>query len=163
MESKHRIAIYPGTFDPITNGHLDLVRRAIPLFDHVIVAVGHNPEKQTLFSIHERVQMVKESLRELTDVEVETFSGLLADFAHRKCAVAIIRGLRAVSDFEFEFQMALMNRRLASEIETVFLMPNEKYTYLSSTVIKDVSRHGGDISHFVPEPVLRVLTERFGH
>jgi len=162
MDSKRRIAIYPGTFDPITNGHLDLVHRAIPLFDHVIVAVGHNPEKQPLFDIHERVQMVRESLHELPGVEVAIFSGLLADFARQKNAVAIIRGLRAVSDFEFEFQMALINRRLASKIETVFLMPNEKYTYLSSTVIKDVARHGGDVSRFVPEVVLKAFKEKFG-
>ena len=162
MESTRRIAIYPGTFDPITNGHVDLVHRAIYLFDHLIVAVGQNPEKQPLFDINERVQMVRESLQEFPLVEVEVFSGLLADFARQKSAVAIIRGLRAVSDFEFEFQMALINRRLAAEIETVFLMPNEKYTYLSSTVIKDVARHGGDVSRFVPELVLRTLRQKFG-
>jgi len=162
MDSTHRIAIYPGTFDPITNGHVDLVHRAIHLFDHLIVAVGQNPEKQPLFDINERVQMVRESLQEFPLVGVEVFSGLLADFARQKSAVAIIRGLRAVSDFEFEFQMALINRRLAAEIETVFLMPNEKYTYLSSTVIKDVARHGGDVSRFVPELVLRTLRQKFG-
>ena len=162
MDSTHRIAIYPGTFDPITNGHVDLVHRAIHLFDHLIVAVGQNPEKQPLFDINERVQMVRESLQEFPLVGVEVFSGLLADFARQKSAVAIIRGLRAVSDFEFEFQMALINRRLAAEIETVFLMPNEKYTYLSSTVIKDVARHGGEVSRFVPELVLRTLKQKFG-
>jgi len=161
MIVKPRLAIYPGTFDPITNGHLDLVRRALPLFDHLIVAVGQNPEKRPLFDAAERVALVRESLQGLDQVEIEMFDGLLAEFAKEKGAVAIIRGLRAVSDFEFEFQMALMNRRLAPEIETVYLMPNEKYTYLSSALIKDVARHGGDVSRFVPEAVVRILHEKF--
>lgn len=161
MKIRQRTAIYPGTFDPITNGHLDLVRRAISLFDHVIVAVGHNPEKRPFFETGERLAMAQDSLREFETVEVQVLSGLLAEFAKERNAAAIVRGLRAVSDFEFEFQMALMNRRLAPDIETVYLMPNEKYTYLSSTIIKDVARYGGDISRFVPEPVVRMLREKF--
>jgi pantetheine-phosphate adenylyltransferase len=162
MTTLQRTAIYPGTFDPITNGHLDLVRRALSMFDHLIVAVGHNPEKRPLFEVSERLQMAGDSLREFERVRVEMFSGLLAEFAKQKGALAIIRGLRAVSDFELEFQMALMNRRLAPDIETVYLMPNEKYTYLSSTLIKDVAHYGGDVSRFVPEPVLRMLRQKFG-
>jgi pantetheine-phosphate adenylyltransferase len=161
MTAKPRLAIYPGTFDPITNGHLDLVRRALPLFDHLIVAVGQNPAKQPLFDAEQRVALARECLKEFPNVEIETFAGLLAEFAKSRGAVAIVRGLRAVSDFEFEFQMALMNRRLAPEIETVYLMPNEKYTYLSSALIKDVARHGGDVSRFVPEPVVKVLHSKF--
>lgn len=162
MNAKSRIAIYPGTFDPITNGHLDLVRRALSLFDRLIVAVGHNPEKNPLFSIDERLSMARESLREFDNITVESFSGLLAEFAGTRGVAAIVRGLRVVSDFEFEFQMALMNRRLAPDIETVYLMPNEKYTYLSSTLIKDVARYGGDISRFVPDVVAQVLHQKFG-
>jgi len=161
MNVRRRTAIYPGTFDPITNGHVDLIGRALSMFDYLIIAVGHNPEKHTLFNVDERLAMVRESLTEFQNVGVETFTGLLAEFATRKKATAIVRGLRVVSDFEFEFQMALMNRRLAPGIETVYLMPNEKYTYLSSTIIKDVARFGGDISRFVPEPVVRVLRETF--
>lgn len=161
MTAKPRIAIYPGTFDPITNGHLDLVRRALTMFDQLIVAVGHNPEKRPLFSIDERLAMVRDSLAEYNNIAVEAFTGLTAEFAAKRDVVAIVRGLRAVSDFEFEFQMALMNRHLAPGIETVYLMPNEKYTYLSSTIIKDVARYGGDISRFVPAPVARVLAKKF--
>jgi len=161
MMIKSRLAIYPGTFDPITNGHLDLVRRALPLFDRLIVAVGQNPGKLPLFDVHERVALAREILGEIENVEIATFAGLLAEFAKDQGAVAIIRGLRAVSDFEFEFQMALMNRRLAPAIETVYLMPNEKYTYLSSALIKDVARHGGDVSRFVPELVAQALSKKF--
>jgi pantetheine-phosphate adenylyltransferase len=161
MNIQRRTAIYPGTFDPITNGHVDLIRRASSIFDHLIIAVGHNPEKKTLFSVDERLAMVRASLAEFEGVTVEAFTGLLAEFAASKKATAIVRGLRVISDFEFEFQMALMNRRLAPGIETVYLMPNEKYTYLSSTIIKDVARNGGDVSRFVPQPVIRVLSEKF--
>lgn len=161
MNSKPHMAIYPGTFDPITNGHLDLVRRALLMFDQLIVAVGYNTEKSQLFSVDERLSMVRESLQDFENVTVESFSGLLAEFASARNVVAIVRGLRAVSDFDFEFQMALMNRRLAPGIETVYLMPNEKYTYLSSTLIKDVARFGGDISRFVPDPVARALKGKF--
>lgn len=155
-------AIYAGTFDPITNGHLDLIQRAGDLFDELIVAVSSRPNKATLFSAKDRLKMVQESIRGLKGVKGLLFSGLLADFVSRTKAVAIIRGLRAVSDFEYEFQMALMNRKLAPETETVFLMPSEKYTYLSSTLIKEIARNKGEISRFVPEIVARNLKKKFG-
>lgn len=156
-----RTAIYPGTFDPITNGHLDLVKRALLLFDQLIIAVADNPEKNPLFSLKERFEMVKTTVNNLERVKVITFSGLTAELSKAEGAVAILRGLRAVSDFEFEFQIALMNRCIAPTAETVFLMPSEKYTYLSSTVIKDVARHNGDVSAFVPEIVQKKLRAKF--
>lgn len=154
--------IYAGTFDPITNGHLDLIRRAKNLFDELIVAIASKPEKETLFSAADRMKMVQESIRGMKGVRTELFSGLLANFVSRAKAVAIIRGLRAVSDFEYEFQMALMNRKLAPRIETVFLMPSEKYTYLSSTLIKEIARNKGEISNFVPDIVAKNLKRKFG-
>ena len=157
-----RKAIYAGTFDPITNGHLDLIQRAADLFDEILVAVSSRPNKATLFSASDRLKMVQESIRDLKGVKAKLFSGLLADFVSKTKAVAIIRGLRAVSDFEYEFQMALMNRKLAPGIETVFLMPSEKYTYLSSTLIKEVARNKGEISRFVPEIVATKLKKKFG-
>lgn len=162
-----RLGIYPGTFDPITNGHLDLIDRALHLFDHLLIAVALNPNKTPLFSSSERAQLIRDSLPQLkaTDwdkrVEIVEFHGLLAHFAIERKALSIIRGLRAVSDFEFEFQIALTNRSLAPNVETVFLMPNAKYTYLASTIIKDVARHGGDVSPFVPPAVLKALRSRF--
>jgi pantetheine-phosphate adenylyltransferase len=155
-------AIYAGTFDPITNGHLDLIRRAKNLFDELIVAISSKPEKTTLFSARERLKMVQGSIKDIKGVKAQLFSGLLANFASKAKAVAIIRGLRAVSDFEYEFQMALMNRKLAPGTETVFLMPSEKYTYLSSTLIKEIARNKGKISQFVPEIVAKKLKKRFG-
>ncbi|OGC85437.1 MAG: pantetheine-phosphate adenylyltransferase [candidate division Zixibacteria bacterium RBG_16_43_9] len=157
-----RKAIYAGTFDPITNGHLDLIQRAADLFDEILVAVSSRPNKATLFSASDRLKMVQESIRGLKGVKAKLFSGLLADFVSKTKAVAIIRGLRAVSDFEYEFQMALMNRKLAPGIETVFLMPSEKYTYLSSTLIKEIARNKGEISRFVPEIVATKLKKKFG-
>jgi len=157
-----RKAIYAGTFDPITKGHLDLIQRATNLFDELIVAVTSKPDKVTLFSAHDRLRMVQESIQGLKGVKAKLFSGLLADFVSRTKAVAIIRGLRAVSDFEHEFQMALMNRKLAPGTETVFLMPSEKYTYLSSTLIKEVARNKGEISRFVPKIVAKKLKKKFG-
>jgi pantetheine-phosphate adenylyltransferase len=154
--------IYAGTFDPITNGHLDLIRRAKNLFDELIVAISSKPEKTTLFSARERLKMVQGSIKDIKGVKAQLFSGLLANFASKAKAVAIIRGLRAVSDFEYEFQMALMNRKLAPGTETVFLMPSEKYTYLSSTLIKEIARNKGKISQFVPEIVAKKLKKRFG-
>jgi len=155
--SGRKIAIYPGTFDPITNGHTSLVHRALDLFDGIIVAVAKNAGKKPLFSHGERFKLARESLKQYSKIEVIKFDGLLADLAKDKKACAIIRGLRAVSDFEFEFQMALMNRRLAQNVETVFLMPSLSWVYLSSTIVKDVAINKGDIDGLVPEPVAKAM------
>jgi len=155
-----RIAFYPGTFDPITTGHLDLVKRALGLFDRVIVAVGTGREKSPMFTLEERISFVEDAVKGLDGVEVRSFDGLLVEVVKEAGADAIIRGLRAVSDFEYEFQMALMNRRLASSIETVFLMPSESFTYLNSTVVKEVARLGGDVSGLVPDKVAQALAEK---
>ncbi|MGC9110121.1 MAG: pantetheine-phosphate adenylyltransferase [Caldimicrobium sp.] len=159
-----KIAIYPGTFDPITNGHLDLIKRALQFFDKIIVAIGENPAKKPLFTIDERIYMVKEALIEadLRDrVEVESFSGLLVDFAKMKGASVIIRGLRAVSDFEYEMQLALMNRKLSNSIDTIFLMPSLRYIFLSSSIIKEAARFGGKVDDLVPKVVVQKLKEKF--
>ena len=156
-------ALYPGTFDPITNGHLDLIERALALFDDLIIAVAENPQKKPLFSLTERKELLKKTLSAFQRVKIIGFEGLTAQLAKEKGVTAIVRGLRAVSDFEYEFQIALMNRRLAPQVETVFLMPSEKYTYLSSTVIKDVFSHGGDVSGLVPQAVLEALKGKFGN
>lgn len=153
-------AIYPGTFDPITFGHLDVLNRALKLFDEIIITVAINPAKSPLFSLEERKTLIKQVLNDHHDrerIRIEGFDGLLVNFARQKKATAIIRGLRAVSDFEYELQMALMNRRLADEISTVFMMPHEKYTYLNSTIVKEVARLGGDVSNFVPPVVEKAL------
>ena len=155
-----RIAIYPGTFDPVTNGHVDVAARAARLFDKVILCVAVNTSKTPLFSAAERVKLVKEAVRDIKNIEVEEFGGLLVDYAASKKAVAIVRGLRAVSDFEYEFQMALTNRKLRTEIDTVFLMPHEKYTYLNSTIVREIARFGGDVSEFVPPHVNKLLIEK---
>ncbi len=155
--------IYPGTFDPITNGHIDIIKRAAELFDEVIVTVAKNPSKTCLFSIEERIQMLKESLKDFEKVRVDSFDGLVVDHAKQVGAVGIIRGLRAVSDFEYEFQMALMNRKLSSGITTIFLMPHEKYTYLNSTIIRNLAQFKSDVSDFVPQAVVRKLKEKFSH
>ena len=154
-------AIYPGSFDPITNGHLDVVERARKLFDEVIVAVAHNDEKQPLFSLEERLDLLKDTVGKMDNVRIAQFDGLLVHFAAREKANAVIRGLRAVSDFEFEFQMALMNRKLESAVETIFLMPKEEYTYLSSRLVKEIARLGGDVSKFVPAIVASSLGKKF--
>ena len=156
-------AIYPGTFDPITYGHLDILNRAITLFDEIIITVAINPAKSPLFSLAERKELIQQVLQDHEDkkrVRIEGFDGLLVNFARQKKATAIIRGLRAVSDFEYEMQMALMNRRLADEISTVFMMPHEKYTYLNSTIVKEVARLGGDVSNFVPPTVQQALLKK---
>lgn len=156
-----RKAIYPGSFDPVTNGHLDVIERARKLFDEVIVAVAHNDEKQPLFSLKERLDLLGETAGEIDNVRIVQFKGLLVDFARAQKAGAVIRGLRAVSDFEFEFQMALMNRKLDAAVETIFLMPKEEYTYLSSRIVKEIARLGGDISSFVPTCVAKALNRKF--
>jgi pantetheine-phosphate adenylyltransferase len=156
-----RIALYPGTFDPVTNGHIDIVQRACELFDEVVVTVAINPTKNPLFSIKERLVLLNDSLIEFDNVKIDSFKGLVVDYANKIGAAAIIRGLRAVSDFEYEFQMALMNRKLASNISTVFLMPNEKYTYLNSTIIRNLAEHGSDVSEFVPAVVHKALKEKY--
>ncbi len=163
MKDQNKIAIYPGTFDPITNGHLDIIERARNLFDMLIVAVTNNPYKVPLFTVDERMEMIKNSIKNLTNVIVENFDGLLMDYAQKKGAIAVVRGLRAISDFEYEFQMALVNRKLAKNIATVFLMPNEKYTYLNSTIVKEVAKFHGDISSFVPKEVELKLKEKFAN
>ncbi|MDD4050647.1 MAG: pantetheine-phosphate adenylyltransferase [candidate division Zixibacteria bacterium] len=160
MTKKNKIiALYPGTFDPITNGHVSLVDRAAGLFDELVVAIARNSPKATLFTVEERFEMVSQVLAGRDNVRVVTFDDLLADYARKIGAAAIVRGLRAVSDFEYEFQMALMNRRLVHEIETVFLMPALSWVYLSSTIVKDVASNGGDITGLVP-PVAAVMLER---
>ena len=156
-----RRAIYPGSFDPVTNGHLDVIERARKLFDEVIVAVAHNEEKQALFTLEERLALLKESIGKIDNVRIAQFEGLLVEFAAAQKASAVIRGLRAVSDFEFEFQMALMNRKLETNVETIFLMPKEEYTYLSSRIIKEIARLGGDVSSFVPTRVGKALARKF--
>lgn len=153
MATSRRTVIYPGSFDPVTNGHLDIVRRACRLFDHVVVAVSANSLKAPLFSTEERQDLLRLALKDLIrqkKVSVDTFDGLLVHYVRRRGAVAIVRGLRAVSDFEYEFQMALMNRHQEPRVETVFLMPDEKYTYLSSTILKEIVRLGGGIDRFIP-------------
>jgi pantetheine-phosphate adenylyltransferase len=156
-----RIGLYAGTFDPVTNGHLDILSRSLAVFDRVIVAVASSTPKTTLFDLQERVEMFRIAAAGMACVEIEPFDGLLVAFAKKRGAAAIIRGLRVVSDFEYEFQMALMNRRLDRDIETVFLMPSEEYTYLNSTLIKAVASTGGDVSQFVPDVVVAKLRERF--
>jgi pantetheine-phosphate adenylyltransferase len=145
-----RLAVYPGTFDPLTNGHMDIIQRGSRLFDQIVVAVLVNAEKTPLFSVDERVAIIRDVFADRPNVQVDTFEGLLVEYAQRKHATAIVRGLRAVSDFEYEFQMALMNRRLAPDIETVFMMPAEQYTYISSRLIKEVFMLGGPVSGLVP-------------
>jgi pantetheine-phosphate adenylyltransferase len=155
-----KIAIYPGTFDPFTNGHLDLVRRSLRTFDEVIVAVAPSLKKQPLFTIEERFEMIKKSLRNYRRVKIESFDGLLVDYVKNRGGIAIIRGLRAVSDFEYELQMALMNRRLSPQIETVFMMPSEEYSFLTATIVKEIASLGGPVRELVPKPVERELAKK---
>jgi len=157
-----RIAIYPGSFDPITNGHIDIAERGLKLFDKIIVAILHNPLKEFLFTVEERFEMLKESFREYANIEVETFNGLLVDYAATQNSTAILRGMRAVSDFEYEFQMALMNRRLNREVQSVFLMTSFRWIFTSSSIIKEAAQFGGDIENMVPPVVNQKLKEKFG-
>ncbi|MGD8591516.1 MAG: pantetheine-phosphate adenylyltransferase [Gammaproteobacteria bacterium] len=155
-------AIYPGTFDPITKGHTDLVKRATKLFGKVIVAVAANPTKQPVFSLAERINMAEQVMTGITGVEVLPLNGLLVNFTRQHGAIAIIRGLRAVSDFDYEFQLAGMNRKLAPEVETLFLTPDEKYTYISSSLVREIAALGGDVSDFVHKNVMAELKRRLG-
>jgi pantetheine-phosphate adenylyltransferase len=155
-----RTAIYPGSFDPITNGHLDVVQRAARLFDRVVVAVASNESKHPLFTLEQRLRLVREAVGHLANVEADSFDGLLVDYARARQAQAIVRGLRAVSDFEFEFQLALMNRKLEEKVETIFMMPRDTYTFLSSRIVKEIARLGGNINCFVPPNVQVALRER---
>lgn len=156
-----RLAVYPGSFDPLTKGHLDIIQRACRIFDAVIVAVSNNPSKKHTFSVDERIAMVKGSLKGLTNAKVDTYSGLLVDYLKVKKAGILIRGLRVVSDMDYEFQLASMNRRLYSAVETVFLMPDERYTYLSSSVVKEVAGLGASVDDFVSPAVSRLLRQKF--
>ncbi|MFC1478180.1 pantetheine-phosphate adenylyltransferase [Candidatus Margulisiibacteriota bacterium] len=153
----YQTAIYPGSFDPVTNGHLSIIKRALKLFDRVIVAVINNPKKKPLFSVSDRVQMLEESCAGMANVEIDSFDGLLVEYAEQKKAKAIVRGLRAISDFDYEFQMALTNRKLDPEIETVFLMTDYKYSYLNASLVRQIARLGGDIKDLVPETVIEKL------
>ncbi len=154
------VAVYPGSFDPITNGHLDVIQRAARMFDRVIVAVAHDTEKTPMFTIQERLALTRPAVSRLRNVDVEDFAGLLVSYVRRKKAMVIIRGLRAVSDFEFEFQMALMNRKLAPGIETIFLTPKDEYTFLSSRLVKEIAHLGGNVSDFVPGNVQKALRHK---
>lgn len=155
-----RRAIYPGSFDPITNGHLDVLQRAAGIFDNLIIAVARDNAKQSLFSVDERVELIRSATAEISGIEVMPFEGLLVNFAREHRACALVRGLRAVSDFEFEFQLALMNRKLEPNLETLFLMPREEYTYISSRLVKEICRLGGHIEQFVPPNVATALRSK---
>jgi pantetheine-phosphate adenylyltransferase len=157
-----RTAIYPGSFDPVTNGHVDIVERSLNIFDKIIVAILRNPAKEALFTIEERKEMIETSLNRNSNVEIAVFDGLLVDYAKKRNAVAILRGMRAVSDFEYEFQLALMNRKLNREIQTVFLMTGLRWIFISSSIIKEAASFGGNINGMVPPIVSRKLKEKFG-
>lgn len=156
-----KLGIYPGTFDPITNGHLDLIERGLRIFDELIIAVASSPKKQPLFTLQERMELIRESVKDCKNIRVEAFNGLLVDYVKNRQGIAIIRGLRAVSDFEYELQMALMNRRLDMDIETVFMMPSEEFSFITSTIVKEVASFGGTVKGLVPDAVERALTEKF--
>ncbi|WP_299976337.1 pantetheine-phosphate adenylyltransferase [Desulfobacula sp.] len=161
MTDKKKTAIYPGSFDPLTNGHIDIIERALDIFDEVIIAVLHNPSKKALFTMEERVDMIKQSFNGRKTVLVDSFGGLLVDYARMKNAIAIIRGMRALSDFESEFQMALMNRKLNKEVQSIFLMTGFRWIFTSSSIIKEAAQFGGDISGMVPEAVELKLIEKY--
>ena len=155
-----KIAIYPGSFDPVTNGHLDILERALKLFDKVIITVALNTTKNPFFTEEERIMLLRQVTKRYKNVEVDSFHGLLVDYVRQRKAIAVVRGLRAMTDFEYELQMALMNRKLDEKMETIFLMPTEKYTYLSSNVVREIARLGGDVSKFVPTVVLKELRKK---
>jgi pantetheine-phosphate adenylyltransferase len=157
-----KIAIYPGSFDPVTNGHIDIVERGLNIFDKIIVAILRNPAKEALFTVEERKEMIETSLNRNSNVEIDIFDGLLVDYAKKRNAVAILRGMRAVSDFEYEFQLALMNRKLNREVQTVFLMTGLRWIFTSSSIIKEAASFGGNINGMVPPIVSRKLKEKFG-
>ena len=161
MSSK--VVIYPGTFDPITNGHISIVSRALKIFDRLVIAILNNPNKLPLFSMDERIQMIREVLKDQKHLEVDSFNGLLVDYVIQKKTNVVIRGLRALSDFEYEFQMALMNRKLNREVQSIFLMTDYKWFYTSSTIIKEAASLGGDVSGLVPPVVCRKMKEKFGY
>ena len=161
-DGRKTMAVYPGSFDPITNGHLDIIARGLTVFDEVVIAILVNPDKEPLFSVEERYDIIRETYAGDARVRVDTFSGLLVDYAEKVGASVIVRGLRAISDFEYEFQMALMNRRLSDEIETVFLMPSETYTYVNASLVKEIARYGGAIEGLVPPNVAPLLRKRLG-
>ncbi len=156
-----KIAVYPGTFDPITNGHLDILMRASSIFDIVYVAVAINLRKEPLFSTEERIKLIEESIKDFNNVKIEKFNGLIVDFAQKVGATVVIRGLRAISDFDYEFQMALTNRQLNENIDTVFLMPHKDYTYLSSSTVREIAKFNGDVSAFVPDGVRKAMAKKF--
>ena len=158
---KMKTAVYPGSFDPVTNGHIDVIERALKIFDKVIVTVGDNPGKKSTFTTEERIEMLKESTKDLKNIEIDSFSGLLLDFVKSKNSKIIIRGLRAVSDFDFEFQRALMNRVVDKEVETVFIMTKENYVYLNSSIVKEMAMFGGKLNGLVPKIVEKKLREKF--
>ncbi|MFA6002936.1 MAG: pantetheine-phosphate adenylyltransferase [Elusimicrobiota bacterium] len=158
----NRIAVYPGSFDPLTRGHLDIIQRACRMFEHVIVAVSNNPDKKHSFSLAERIQMVELSIRDLPNADVDTFAGLLVDYLKTKKARILIRGIRVISDMDYEFQLASFNRRLFKDAETVFLMPDEQYTYFASSLVKEVGRRGAAVEAFVTPPVARMMRRKFG-
>jgi pantetheine-phosphate adenylyltransferase len=160
---KERSAIYPGSFDPLTNGHLSIINRTLKIFDKLVVAILTNPQKTPLFSLDERISMIKEVLKDKPNIKVESFDGLLVDYVVKKRTNVIIKGLRALSDFEYEFQMAIMNRKLNREIESVFLMTDFRWLYISSTIIKEVAKFGGEISGLVPPLVCKKVKEKYGY
>ncbi len=155
-----KVAVYPGSFDPITNGHLDVIQRAAAMFDQVIIGCAHNPEKSPMFTPEQRLELIRAATKRLPNVTVDDFQGLLVEYCRKKGATVVVRGLRAVSDFEFEFQMALMNRKLESKVETIFLMPKDEYTFISSRLVKEIATLGGDVSEFVPTAVQEALKQK---
>ena len=155
-----KTAIYPGTFDPVTNGHIDILERALKLFDKVIITIARNTAKNPLFTEEERISLLRQVTKRFKNVEVDSFEGLLVEYVRKRNAISGVRGLRAMTDFEYELQMALMNRKLDETMETIFLMPNEKYTYLSSNFVREIARLGGDVSKFVPPVVLKALQQK---